>query len=464
MAPTTKLPALNQRVFIWFDGYDEFYPGRVANLTPPFEFKVVLEDGTDWDIDSRKHVYKFSDDESEADPKPEEPSSKIDTHPKIAEKEKDEESEKQVSADDQPEPNGAQTRRRAGRALRKNATPTRNVVPDVVAPEERDEHSQEESHNDDYIPKEDDNEQEDVPRLRRSARVADEDRERRTTRSRAKSIEEPVGLLPRTRKRTSAKRLLKPNVEDGRATKRRKQVEEPMDRLDDEPIREENGVSALSTKAVTAIAVQAALESAKAVLKPLSDKMSSIVTAFTEINNMMKRSAEAAAREAVKKAVHKPEASKGTVAALANFQLDFAEVVGGGEARMKAHSKLSENEFNHISRMIQYQGKALQEVERLLYAAKEFSKKPVVEEPIPQSNGKEVKDMQDKESEKEKEKKVEEKEKEGEKEKKGEKEKEGEEEIEGQTEKEGEEEIEGQTEKEGEEEQEKHGKPKETVE
>ncbi|PXF45815.1 hypothetical protein BWQ96_04427 [Gracilariopsis chorda] len=373
-----ELPNVNQRVDIWFDGYDEYYPGRVTSIVAPYEFNVVLEDGTDWTIDSRKHVFKFPDEPAEQP----QTVKKTVGRPKNAStttKKMDDDSEKQVSADDNPEQNGgAQARRRMGRALRKNATPTRTVEPDVD--EEPDEPSDDANQDqDDYNPKDDEINDQRLPRLRRSARVADEERERRTTRSRAKPIQEPVGLPPRTRKRSLSKRAPETTDEE-RSSKRRRRMEEEADRMDDDVARDDDGMAGLSTKAVTAIAVEAALESAKAVLKPLSEKMTFIVTQFAEINKLMKQTAEDAAKDAVQKVVGKPDESKGTLAALANFKLNISEIIGGGEARIEAFSNLSEQEFEHLNRLVEHQGKALKELERLLYAAREFGKKKVLEE------------------------------------------------------------------------------------
>lgn len=54
------LPAVNQRVDIWFDGYDEYYGGRVESVTHPHRFHVILDDNSSWDIDTRKHIYRLS--------------------------------------------------------------------------------------------------------------------------------------------------------------------------------------------------------------------------------------------------------------------------------------------------------------------------------------------------------------------------------------------------------------------
>lgn len=388
---TTQLPSVNQRVDIWFDGYDEYYPGRVTSIVAPYEFNVVLEDGTDWTIDSRKHVYKFPDEPAE---QPQTVKKTLGRPKSVPTKKGDDDSEKPVSADDNPEQNGAsQTRRRMGRALRKNATPTRTAEPDVdEEPEEPSDDANQDQ--DDYNPKEDEVDDQQLPRLRRSARVADEERERRTTRSRAKPIQQPIGLPPRTRKRSFPKRTPE-STDEEKNSKRRRRLEEEADRMDEELVPENDGLAGLSTKAVTAIAVEAALESAKAVLKPLSERMASIVTQFTEMNKLMKQTAEEAAKDAVQKVVGKPDESKGTLAALANFKLNISEIIGGGEARIEAFSNLSEQEFEHLNRLVEHQGKALKELERLLYAAREFGKKKVLEEAAAPSS-KEVEQATDK--------------------------------------------------------------------
>lgn len=54
------LPAVNQRVDVWFDGYDDFYGGRVESVTRPYKFHVVLDDDSKWNLDTRKHVFQLS--------------------------------------------------------------------------------------------------------------------------------------------------------------------------------------------------------------------------------------------------------------------------------------------------------------------------------------------------------------------------------------------------------------------
>lgn len=58
--PNLILPAVNQRVDIWFDGYDKYYGGRVDSVSPPYRFHVILDDNSSWDVDSRKHIYRLS--------------------------------------------------------------------------------------------------------------------------------------------------------------------------------------------------------------------------------------------------------------------------------------------------------------------------------------------------------------------------------------------------------------------
>lgn len=54
------LPAVNQRVDVWFDGYDDYYGGRVDSVTRPYKFHVVLDDDSKWNLDTRKHVFQLS--------------------------------------------------------------------------------------------------------------------------------------------------------------------------------------------------------------------------------------------------------------------------------------------------------------------------------------------------------------------------------------------------------------------
>lgn len=58
----TALPAVNQRVDIWFEGYDQYYGGRVDSVSPPHNFHVILDDSSSWDVDRRRHIYRLSGD------------------------------------------------------------------------------------------------------------------------------------------------------------------------------------------------------------------------------------------------------------------------------------------------------------------------------------------------------------------------------------------------------------------
>lgn len=60
--PNKPLPAVNQRVDIWFEGYDQYYGGRVDSVSPPHNFHVILDDSSSWDVDSRRHIYRLSGD------------------------------------------------------------------------------------------------------------------------------------------------------------------------------------------------------------------------------------------------------------------------------------------------------------------------------------------------------------------------------------------------------------------
>lgn len=75
--PNKALPAVNQRVDIWFEGYDQYYGGRVDSVSPPHNFHVILDDTSSWDVDSRRHIYRLSDDFPNSSNNDSNPSSKV---------------------------------------------------------------------------------------------------------------------------------------------------------------------------------------------------------------------------------------------------------------------------------------------------------------------------------------------------------------------------------------------------
>ena len=456
MSTTATLPAVNARVDIWFDGYDEFYPGRVDRINAPHEFHVVLDDGTDWDIDLRKHIFKLAKpkgaaanggdgEEAEAnddgavraseagDPVEEEPSAnhgvRRSARAAAAASEKKEVGDRRVTRasqnavadpmaakaitadeDDMLAPPVPQSRRRAsGRALRKSATPSKPremplgaVGPqeggekDMVGKDKEDEtmkEDEEENEKEDKEDKEDyepEAEEKDDYAPRRSLRV--EAGGRVSTRSKRKEDggiptelppTPPTATPPRGGRGRRGGRARKRSLgeeEDVAAAKRRR-VEEyeevekaikEVEKAGEKVVRAEDGVMGLSTKAVTAIAVDAALESAKAVLKPLNDRLALLVKELADIGRVAKKAAEHFA-ERPKERVSLTSA--GTSAVLEAFQLDLAEIIGGGDERIKAYSRLSEKEIEGLHRMIKTQENALKELDRLLLAAQEFAKK-----------------------------------------------------------------------------------------
>lgn len=138
--------------------------------------------------------------------------------------------------------------------------------------------------------------------------------------------------------------------------------------------KEEESVEKLSTKAVTAIAVEAALASAKAVFKPLSDQLAALRTELENVSEAARRAADEIPLEASRKRRGKSGSSPVSAAADA-LQLDLSELLGGGEARIRAYANLSDNEFENFHKLIEDQRKGLKEFDRILQAAKELGKK-----------------------------------------------------------------------------------------
>lgn len=170
------------------------------------------------------------------------------------------------------------------------------------------------------------------------------------------------------------------------------------------------GNEKVSTKAVTALAVNAALESAKAVLAPLNDRLSKLLAELNTVSKdlvlqkkaldleLQTRQQPPVVIDNVSGAVNVPGevegkdtagaeaegaviSSKVSLAALENFQLDVSEIIGGGEARIRAYSSLSQQEFEGLHRLIEQQGKSLREMDRLLYAAQAFAEKSKAKDP-----------------------------------------------------------------------------------
>lgn len=171
-------------------------------------------------------------------------------------------------------------------------------------------------------------------------------------------------------------------VEDDLGAKRRRGVMEKVveksvivangteggaDKLMIEGNNREEGEERLSTQAVTAIAVDAALASAKAVLKPLSDKMKKLSEEMVGIHKEVKEAYEAMMKSSVKpKVVGKPLGAEVSQAALDALLLDLSETIGGGEARIHAYEQMSDVEFDLFRKALQENAKALNELDRLL--------------------------------------------------------------------------------------------------
>lgn len=483
--PGSALPPVNACVDVWFSGYDEFYPGRVDRITAPHAFHVVLNDGTDWDIDTRKHIFKLSSvmpDPQAAHSELPEPASPVDgpsstaddprelAHAKPAPTEEhddmqvdvDSDGTKHISADldhqadvdvedknkiDEDDntspapapapapalaptpmslrtpatvgaPLGRPQRRTSGRVLRKSTGPPAHkerAVEKEVEPEEDKEEQEDEEEEDkneekqveEYASPVVKEEQTPIQRRRRSSRVVGGAvtaaatggggvvERRVSTRTRRRVVDDAMVSEPRvlrraTRQTPTKKRPAVAEETEERGPKRRKRgsgadssstpLASTRKTTDEEKILSKHfneAIAGLSTKAVTAIAVDAALESAKAVIKPLNDRLDSLVKELSTVCKSVKTSIETDLAAAARPAKAAPPNAV-TAAALETFQLDVSEIIGGGEARIKAYSSLSQQEFESLHRLIDQQGKALKELDRLLYAAQEFGKKPKV--------------------------------------------------------------------------------------
>lgn len=537
------LPAVNQRVDVWFDGYDEYYGGRVDSVSAPYRFHVILDDKSSWDIDARKHIFRLSNDlpddddpdaEGDVDPTADDAVANVEpgveddadavVDPSNAQQDKDanadgndtsngadvDKSDEQTKPTSKPQPDALESRPTRVTSGRRAATAEpdphtmdqMDIPPDPSPPvlptnktlterartrssEANAESAGEATNGTRSTLQTEERPRRRVPgralrkstngprtrdieaappttpeRPRRAAAVAaksllssepDADtgtgltRRRRSsqeqattpvrvTRSRGGAMGEdgslstdaratadapgtgtsgrrgrPPGVPPHTtvgRKRGNAEAMDDGATTDGgtaaAATKKRKRSEEPsgtkaaatppgrmtMTRSGAARTSNEAGVGGdrndepyekLSTKAITAIAVEAALESAKAVLKPVKEGLNKALKSLELVTKEL-----VANKQPVEKEVAKPGGQKAqgpllnstiTAAALENFQVDVSEMIGGGEARIKAYSSLSQQEFEGLHRVIEQQGKALRELDRLLYAAQTFGNK-----------------------------------------------------------------------------------------
>lgn len=424
MPSATPLPAVNARVDIWFDGYDEYYPGRVDRIAGPDEFHVVLDDGTEWNIDTRKHVFKLSGVPATRHAPGEQPDHRPrpdpDQHPQAQEQEQEQEHEQEHEQEREQEreqeaepttpteapipqqsgkplsadvPSPPQRRRTSGRALRKSAIPRPDAdyQPETPPPVRRSTRVEAASSvrpgrpgrprrrvAEDVAPSTPPHDR--AQRAARRTRIRQDEHDVEPVPKKPRKVPEPNGKArekpPRVRKPPEVDDREKQRDAEGENDVREQRVQEREKENQRQKdiitrVRDEYGLEGLSTKAVTAIAVDAALQSAKAVLSPLNERLESLVKEVVEIGKIAMRATEAA--ESRKRAPIPPSAV--TAAALENFQLDVSEIIGGGEARIKAYSGMSDQEFEALHRVIDAQGKALKEIDRLLYAAQEFGKR-----------------------------------------------------------------------------------------
>lgn len=416
------LPSVGNLVELWFSGYDEYYTGTVDSVSPPDTFSVVLDDGTAWPVDRINNIWRYAapatapapapapasasapvsapEDKPAPEPAPPKPpldDDDDDDRPPLAQPAPVPPTAAPVPVPTPlaPAPAPAQTalakqqplRRKSGRAFRKSTggpptTAQRPVEADPVSvaapaqPERR-------RPVDDAEPR--------PTRPTRGRRVvADDDSSvpvtpvRPVRRGRPPLVgqKRAVDALDDAWEDTAAEKRRRRGDGDGLANGVPMQVAVATPAMAAERVtrsgarKEDDAVEKLSTKAVTAIAVEAALASAKAVLKPLNDQLVSLRGELENISATAKRAAEDLTFEGRrKKRGDKTIDGAVSAAALEALQLDLSELVGGGEARIRAYAHLSDKEFEGFHKTIDEQSKALKELDRLLLAAQELGKK-----------------------------------------------------------------------------------------
>lgn len=430
------LPTQAQRVELWFSGHDEYYPGAVTSLSPPDTFEVLLDDGTSWPVHRQRNIWRITA-QAPAAPAPV-PADDDDDDvaaplaPPEAAPEAASEAAPEAAPEAEPEAatEPAPARRKAGRALRKSTAPATPATPPAPRRSSRAEALAADDAAGRTHP---------TPASRRSRRAdmlaADAAAAPRppvavtprTSRTRQRKPDEtPTATPPRPARRTRAVLGQKrappddaPVPEDepekmlaNAKRRRRAEVEALPARSTRAPTAngtattperltrsaaavrmgndldaarniaakpgDDDAVEKLSTKAVTAIAVDAALASARAVLKPLNDRLLGLSQELESISNSTKKAAAQLMEPPQPRRRGRPSSNISnsiSAAALESFHLDLTELVGGGEARIKAYSTLTDHEFEQLHKSIGQQANALQELDRLLYAAKALGAK-----------------------------------------------------------------------------------------
>lgn len=393
-------PAVGDLVELWFSGYEEYYPGTVTALDPPNAFTVLLDDGTSWPVDRVNNIWRYAGTpapkKSVQPPEPPQPEDDLmpdfdddraplqttdpaQTQPVVTPPPAAPEPPSQPApAAELASPTLQPSRRKSGRAFRKStnapptAAPARPVQADPVpapVPVERRPPAEEIKPN--------------VTRATRQRRVVQDD-ETSVPTTPVRAVRR--GRPPLAGQKRPAADAAAGDTWDDAAEKKRKAgdgnamangVTPPStgERVTRSGVRkDEESIEKLSTKAVTAIAVEAALASAKAVFKPLSDQLLSLRTELENVSESAKRAAEEIAIGPTRK--RRGKAGGSPVSAVADsLQLDLSELLGGGEARIRAYANLSDKEFENFQTLIADQRKGLRELDRILVAARELGKK-----------------------------------------------------------------------------------------
>lgn len=402
------LPAVGDLVELWFSGYDEYYPGTVKALDPPDSFTVFLDDGTTWPVDRVNNIWRHTAPASTAappadsapvdavddapapapstTPPPHDPTPTDDIDDTRAPLQSSTPTAAPPTTSSPPTPASQPPRRKSGKAFRKSTggpqtSPSRlantKPAPPVSGPSTSDP-SPSAAHR--------------SPAQTKPAPLpARVTRQRRTQEQDILSESPPVRSVRRGRPPASAQKRQAPDTPtsvrwDDATEKRRKGSDgtDVANGLAPAPVvervtrsgsrKDEVSVEKLSTKAVTAIAVEAALASAKAVFKPLSDQLITLRTDLESISETAKRAAEEIPVELGRK--KRGKGGSGPISASADaLQLDLSELLGGGEARIRAYASLSDKEFESFHKLIEDQRKGLQQLDRILAAAKDLGKK-----------------------------------------------------------------------------------------
>eukprot|EP00177_Eucheuma_denticulatum_P000058 GFKZ01000104.1.p1 GENE.GFKZ01000104.1~~GFKZ01000104.1.p1 ORF type:complete len:412 (-),score=74.03 GFKZ01000104.1:273-1421(-) len=345
------LPKQGQRVDLWFSGYDDYYPGSVTSVSPPDAFRVTLDDGSSWPVDRINNIWKLT----EATPASKKPSTAASPA---------------ASPSTRPTPS---RKRHTGKALRKSTAATPRVglgarpasAPAIATP---------------------------APVSRGGGGA------RRSTRSRGDSSNTNTATANHLG-RAAARTRARAGVDEGEGAEADEEDEEEeaavtrrgangdvargargggARRMKRRRVGEAEEAAAgggpLSTQAVTAIAVDAALASARAVLRPLGDKLSKVGEEMAAVNDGVREAYEELVKASEGRAAVAGGARVGGVmaegavsqAALDALLLDLSELIGGGEARIRAYEQMSDLEIEAFRKALKDNAKAMQQLDKVL--------------------------------------------------------------------------------------------------